>query len=549
VESLWTGDVESAFFNSAIFDKRRVLQLPEYKNNGRTNAKGYYVLGIDVGRKDCTTEVVVIKVTPAPTGVPRKQIVNIYSYEAEHFGLQAIHIKRLFNQFNCRAAVVDGNGLGHGLVDMLTMDQEDPDTGEMLWNWGVINDEDGDFRKMRTAETITDAMYIMKASAPLNTEMYSYCQSQMRNGKILFLIDDNVAKGKLLDQVQGKKMSPVQRAEYLKPYVQTNILKDQMLNLIEETEGINIILKPHNKKIKHDKFSASIKIYIRRILMVDFTIRRENDKYNGRIIWSSDQIDYIIKEYANGTTMKSLGKQFDVKYETIRLLLHKYNIKTRGNKHNYPRIENIFSTIDTREKAYWLGVLYADGSIKEKSNEISLGLSDKDHVEKFKNFIGASNHRIQVIEPNDKKNKLTKNFYMFSIRDAQIHSDLIKHGCLPNKNHLNLHIPKDMLENLKIDFIRGYFDGDGGFYFAKNKYKKDRLVITFAGSKTMMQDIKEYFGIVNALEQNINSKDTYTLRTNNRKKVLEIINLIYRDTSDSIRLNRKYQTYLNYIGA
>lgn len=283
--------------------------------------------------------------------------------------------------------------------------------------------------------------------------------------------------------------------------------------------------------------------------MVDFTIRRENDKYNGRIIWSSDQIDYIIKEYANGTTMKSLGKQFDVKYETIRLLLHKYNIKTRGNKHNYPRIENIFSTIDTREKAYWLGVLYADGSIKEKSNEISLGLSDKDHVEKFKNFIGASNHRIQVIEPNDKKNKLTKNFYMFSIRDAQIHNDLIKHGCLPNKNHLNLHIPKDMLENLKIDFIRGYFDGDGGFYFAKNKYKKDRLVITFAGSKTMMQDIKEYFGIVNTLEQNIDSKDTYTLRTNSRKKVLEIINLIYRDTNDSIRLNRKYQTYLNYIGA
>ena len=549
MESLWTGDVESAFFNSAIFDKRRVLQLPEYKNNGRTNVKGYYVLGIDVGRKDCTTEVVVIKVTPAPTGVPRKQIVNIYSYEAEHFGLQAIHIKRLFNQFNCRAAVVDGNGLGHGLVDMLTMDQEDPDTGEMLWNWGVINDEDGDFRKMRTAETITDAMYIMKATAPLNTEMYSYCQSQMRNGKILFLIDDNVAKGKLLDQAQGKKMTPVQRAEYLKPYVQTNILKDQMLNLIEETEGINIILKPHNKKIKHDKFSASIKIYIRRILMVDFTIRRENDKYNGRIIWSSDQIDYIIKEYANGTTMKSLGKQFDVKYETIRLLLHKYNIKTRGNKHNYPRIENIFSTIDTREKAYWLGVLYADGSIKEKSNEISLGLSDKDHVEKFKNFIGASNHRIQVIEPNDKKNKLTKNFYMFSIRDAQIHNDLIKHGCLPNKNHLNLHIPKDMLENLKIDFIRGYFDGDGGFYFAKNKYKKDRLVITFAGSKTMMQDIKEYFGIVNTLEQNIDSKDTYTLRTNSRKKVLEIINLIYRDTNDSIRLNRKYQTYLNYIGA
>ncbi len=265
MESLWTGDVESAFFNSVIFDKRRILQLPEYKNNGRTNEKGYYILGVDVGRKDCNTEIVVIKVTPAPTGVPRKQIVNIFSYKAEHFGLQAIHIKRLFNQFNCRAAIIDGNGLGHGLVDMLTMDQQDPDTGETLWNWGVINDDDGDFRQMRTAETITDAMYIMKANASLNTEMYAYCQSQMRNGKILFLIDDNAAKGKLLSQAQGQKMSDRQRLDYLFPYLQTNVLKDQMLNLVEETEGINIILKPHNKKIKHDKFSASKEIYIRRI--------------------------------------------------------------------------------------------------------------------------------------------------------------------------------------------------------------------------------------------------------------------------------------------
>ena len=101
-------------------------------------------------------------------------------------------------------------------------------------------------------------MYIMKANAQLNTEMYAYCQSQMRNGKIKFLIPDNLAKDKLMQQAQGKKMSPEKRAEYLLPYVQTNILKDQMLNMIEESEGANIILKPANKKIKHDKFSALI---------------------------------------------------------------------------------------------------------------------------------------------------------------------------------------------------------------------------------------------------------------------------------------------------
>jgi len=70
------------------------------------------------------------------------------------------------------------------------------------------------------------------------------------------LIDERVAKLKLLDTTAGKKMTPEKRAEYLKPFTLTSILKEELMNLREENEGINIILKPANKKIKKDKFSA-----------------------------------------------------------------------------------------------------------------------------------------------------------------------------------------------------------------------------------------------------------------------------------------------------
>ena len=98
------------------------------------SAKGYYLMGVDVGRFGCTTEACIFKITPAPSGVPLKQLVNIYTFEAEHFGLQAIELKKLFNQYKCRAAVIDGNGLGAGLVDFLVTDQIDPDTDEILYN-------------------------------------------------------------------------------------------------------------------------------------------------------------------------------------------------------------------------------------------------------------------------------------------------------------------------------------------------------------------------------------------------------------------------------
>ena len=70
------------------------------------------------------------------------------------------------------------------------------------------------------------------------------------------LIDERIAKVKLLDTVAGKKMSPEKRADYLKPFTLTSILKEEMGNLREENEGINIILKQANKSIRKDKFSA-----------------------------------------------------------------------------------------------------------------------------------------------------------------------------------------------------------------------------------------------------------------------------------------------------
>lgn len=58
-----------------------------------------------------STEVMIIKVTPSTGDIPRKRVVNIYSFEEEHFGMQALKLKRLFQLYKCRIAVIDGNGL------------------------------------------------------------------------------------------------------------------------------------------------------------------------------------------------------------------------------------------------------------------------------------------------------------------------------------------------------------------------------------------------------------------------------------------------------
>ena len=70
------------------------------------------------------------------------------------------------------------------------------------------------------------------------------------------LIDERAAKIKLMGTKMGQSMSPEKRADYLKPFTLTSILKEEMMNLREENEGVNIILKQANRGIKKDKFSA-----------------------------------------------------------------------------------------------------------------------------------------------------------------------------------------------------------------------------------------------------------------------------------------------------
>lgn len=202
------------------------------------------------------TVATVIKVTPQSNGAAIKTVVNIFSVTDEHFEDQAIFIKKLYYKFKARRMVVDGNGLGIGLIDYLVKPQVDPITNDIIADFGIYNDDENYYKKYQTQDCETNAIYIIKANAPINTEAHANVQVQLSSGKLKFLIDEREAKAKLMGQKVGQKMTPEQRADYLKPFTLTSILKEEMMNLREENEGVNIILKQANKLIKKDKFSS-----------------------------------------------------------------------------------------------------------------------------------------------------------------------------------------------------------------------------------------------------------------------------------------------------
>ena len=255
-ESKWSGSVADAFFNSEVFDRNRILKQPEYEASGRSNKSSFYILSADVGRKGCDTVVCVFKCTPQPQGAAIKTLVNLYTLSDEHFEDQAIKLKRLYYKYNARRLVLDANGMGIGLLDYLVKPQVDPDTGDTFPDFGVYNDEENYYKKYRTQACEQDAIYQIKANAPINTEAHANARSQLSSGKVKLLIDERVAKVKLMGTKVGQNMTPDELSDYLKPFTLTSMLREEMMNLREENEGVNIILKQVNRGIRKDKFSS-----------------------------------------------------------------------------------------------------------------------------------------------------------------------------------------------------------------------------------------------------------------------------------------------------
>lgn len=262
-ESSWSGTVEDAFYNGEQFDRCRKLLQPEYSHSGRSKSDAFYIVACDIGRRGDDSVACVIKVTPQGIQPATKSLVNICVIPADtHFEDQAIFFKKLYYKYRARRLVVDGNGLGIGFMDYMVKSQIDPDTGDVLPDFGVYggtqDNAQQEYKKFRTADTEEDAVYILKANAPVNTECYTALQVALSTGKLRLLIDETVAREKLLGTQRGQKMTPEERDDYLRPFKLTSILKEEVLNMREENEGINIILKRANRGIRKDKFSALI---------------------------------------------------------------------------------------------------------------------------------------------------------------------------------------------------------------------------------------------------------------------------------------------------
>ena len=248
-ESKWVGCSDGALVNiNRLMDCR---SLTATQKNAKLDEEFY--LGVDVARSQNTNNnqssicVAKVKRNKDKTKIISIDIVNIVNIpNIMNFTAQACIIKKIKKKYNANAVVIDGNGLGAGLVDECLKESFDPITNESLGCWDTINDDN-------IPELPDESEKIL-----FNLKAQSYQSRIVTN----FIDMVDAKKLRLLCSKQLNEFSISEQDDFdneVSPFIQTDALFEEVANLkLKQLPNGGVTIEKVVKKLDKDRVSALI---------------------------------------------------------------------------------------------------------------------------------------------------------------------------------------------------------------------------------------------------------------------------------------------------
>lgn len=279
-------------------------------------------------------------------------------------------------------------------------------------------------------------------------------------------------------------------------------------------------------------------------LLLKYDIVLKIDRFN------DDFKNEIVRLYTEeGMGMHKIGEKLHTTHQKVKEILIEKGIELRTMSENvrqYSLDEHYFDNIDSQDKAYILGFLYADGYNNEKTGVVAISLQEQDKgiLDKFCMALN-SNNLPKLSTFNHKKNPNWSNVYRLSFHSRYLSSILAKHGMIQNKS-LKIVFPEHLDSSLYSHFIRGYFDGDGCFYYnPKSRVDQINIVGTEQFCQSIMDILHDNHVITGGKVCITGHKDngiTRLIRFGGVKQTKAFLDWLYKDAN--LYLERKHQKYI-----
>ena len=259
------------------------------------------------------------------------------------------------------------------------------------------------------------------------------------------------------------------------------------------------------------------------------------------------ELDDICEKYINGMTTIEIGKEYGICDRSVANILRRNGVSVRkAARRSYVVNHDYFHSIDSMEKAYFLGWMVTDGSVIENNKSegsantirIELQSGDKYIIEKFAEELGAPKEQVKVF------NK--RNHAYFSFSSKEMSDDLAQYGIVPRKT-FTAYLPivrNDLMPHL----IRGVFDGNGTItYNSGPHYKRKHPRIAFYGTEELCTRVRDYLHSEIGLAQNKVSKSTcFHVWWSGDKQCKALYDYMYRECEDYY-LTRKKEKFEKLI--
>jgi hypothetical protein len=261
--------------------------------------------------------------------------------------------------------------------------------------------------------------------------------------------------------------------------------------------------------------------------------------------YASKQIEKEIISLYETKSENEIASIYGRTQSGINLILKRNGIrklkKSRLNMSHLALNVDYFKEINSKDKAYWLGFICADGNIKKTNNKVSLTSKDLEVIEGFKGAIGAE-HTISKRKFFDKRTNKTYIGYLIQIGNELFVNNLIDLGVTSNKT--------DILKFPKIDekyysyFIAGLFDGDG-FVGIRNHNKLRISLISTKEVLDFISNLLTNIGINELSKVKVSKNKINVWKTCLYKDADKFLNYIYGDDNFKYYLMRKYNIFKN----
>lgn len=308
-EAVFYNSAEDAFFDFNTVSKNRHIQYPmlpgalagklRSDSNIRVQPKQAgekRLLSADIALMASTkhnndaTAIHITRLIPTKAGRYTVNLVYTETNEGLRTETQALNIRKLYDEFDCDYIVLDAKTFGLSILDCLSNDINDPETGEIFPALSVCNNPDLAARCV--SRDAKKAIWAILGNAKFNSDVALLLREGFRSGRIRLLLNEYDGE-EAMNRIQGfSKMEIEDKTKLLMPYINTTLLINEMVNLKHE-ESNGLVRISEKSGMRKDRYSSlSYNYYV--ALQLESNMRRSSARlmeHDGeKFIWRAPKL-------------------------------------------------------------------------------------------------------------------------------------------------------------------------------------------------------------------------------------------------------------------